>query len=345
MYIPILKSRQQEDSFLKENSNLFNTENIIPLIEIISLRINKKNFEVLELIEHYSTTINGKFFVDFFSFEVEDYIPFDKNKVSFSLSLRDESTYSYYDLLKISTLYNNSIPVISINGGREFILNETYLMELIDKLQNITSSIAIRIQSKYFDDYFNIINNKLRESDYFFYDIGESSIDPLYFNIQDIMNKTGKYKSIILNSPRKRRYFNDKYIDCDYTDLIDNSIRIDYKDYGFDGFGDYAGLKDSLPPERGDGDGSALALLYDNNVNKYFSIINSDKKLGSSGYYYVIEKIIDDYKNKLDPTGQCPAIKYIYETRYLPDKPGNWATWNYITILRTISQIKMSINN
>lgn len=342
MYLPIFKNRDTENRFLRDHKYFFSNNNINPLIEII--QVNKKYSKVEDIINHYNELLESNFFIDFFTFDEKEYHPFKYESVEFSIKLRSESEYNYLELLKSVASFENAIPVISINSGREFILDKNYLENIIIELQRVTSKIAIRIKAKYFDDYFSIIDNKLRETDYFMYDISEDIIEPYILDIFKIQNRNCKSKTIVINSPRKRKVYNNKYPDGKFTHLINNDLKISYSNYGFDGFGDYAGYKDSLPTSGGDGRGAALSLFYVENENKFFSIKNSDNSLGHRGYEYVKNKVLYDYKKFLDPNNDCPAIKYI-EKFNQKGSNGNWATWIYITFLRYISQIKKSTSS
>lgn len=344
MYIPIMKNRMYENKLLRENPGLFYDDKIIPLIEIIYLKIRNKEVGVQEMLEYYENQFNSKFFVDFFTFEEDDYNAVDFEKVFFPLTIRNEDKYKYLDDLLYETVKcNKAIPVVSIKSAREFILFEGYIRKIIRTLQEKKPSIAIRIQPKYLEKYFMIIEEMLRDNDYLMYDINESSIDPLFFDIEMIRYKTGNYKTIILNSPVKSSNYNFHYKDGDYTILIDNSIRVNYNsDYGFDGFGDYAGLKNELPHNGSYEKGSALALFFDDKVNKFFSIVNMDDTKGPSGYDSVLYQVLNKYKEILDHDGVCPALKYINDNLDAKNKTGTWGTWKYITVLRYISQIKKS---
>ena len=119
------------------------------------------------------------------------------------------------------------------------------------------------------------------------------------------------------------------------TNQIDTSARDKYIDYEFSGFGDYCGLKDALPTdEGGNGTGAALALLYVNKINKFYSFCNHDTSEGLSGYNRIIPLILSK-QNILNPSNNCPAMQMIEDLV----STGSWATWNNITITRYIHQI------
>jgi len=343
MYIPILKNRQYENKLLRENSSLFGDQ-IIPLVEVISLVLGRSEKTVEELISVYDSYFNFGYFIDFFTFTGDHYKPFDPNKVKFSIIIRDEGDYNYLkDLLFVAAKSRKAIPVISIKPARDFILSASSINATIKELQKHTHRLAVRIDSDLFETFFETIHPLLRNTDYLLYDIGESSIEPKFFDIEAINQKQKIYQTIVLNSPRLKKLNNGSYKDCEYTRLIDNSIREIYTSKGFNGFGDYAGLKDDLPTNGGSRKGVALGLFYVDGINRFYSIVNSNTEDGPEGHSYVLKKAFSAFQqSELNPTNDCPAYKYMYETLYSKNKPGMWGQWKYITLLRYISQIKKS---
>lgn len=147
--------------------------------------------------------------------------------------------------------------------------------------------------------------------------------------------------SVLLNSPRKAKLQNGEY-DTEITDLINNSVRTQFSEYGFNGFGDYGGLKDKLPEKGGsNGTGHALAILYQNSSNSFYTFVNQDVSLGTKGYKSVINDILA-LESELNPDNDCPIfekIKILQRT----GKPGGWSTWIKYTLIRYLDQIYKSL--
>jgi len=345
MYIPVLKNRLYENKFLRENQYLFDSNNICPMIEIIDLKIGRTACGVEDLITHYDKSIDSKYFIDFFVTTQGEYTNVDFSKVKFSLDNRDESIYNYQELLKSTIKSKLSIPVISIKRQRPFILNGTKIIELITSCQGYKDSIAVRIVAELYDEYSDLINGLLRDNDYLIYDINEETIESRFFDMHKLEEYNANYKKIILHSPRPSKLNNGSYIDGAYTGLIDNSLRDEYFSYDFDGFADYAGLKNVLPSSGGNGRGAALGLFFVDEQNVFFTIKNEDSTEGARGYNYVIDEAYNKYYSKLNPNNNCPAFDYIDNELRSRNKNGAWGQWKYITILRYISQIKQSTNN
>jgi hypothetical protein len=345
MYVPVLKNRQYENKFLRENKLLFYSE-VSPLIEIISLKVGKKRYgEVAELIKMYDDALTCNFFIDFFVFGPDEYKEFDPNQVIFSLGIREETNYEYFDLLKIVAKSKNGVPVISLKTARTFLKNIQLLKIQISDLQKQCRSIAIRLESKVFDDYFDFIHPLLRKNDFLFYDINEEEIQSKYFDIRKMKSVKKDYKLLVQFSSRPRKIKNGSYPDGEFTKLIDNSLRENYQEYGFDGFSDYAGLKNVLPTNGGNGRGAALGLFYVNEKNSFFSIKNKNVDLGVKGHSYVIDQALNKYNLLLNPQNDCPCFDFIANELKIKGASGSWGQWKYITVLRYISQIKKSLQS
>ena len=342
MYIPMYKNRMYENIFLNKYGHLFEHEKIMPYIEVIDLKIGKKEYDEESIVMHYDGLINTKYFIDFFTFLASEYSQIDTTKLKYSLDLRSETPDKYIKRLKSTKVSNKAIPVISIKRGREKLLDVESIKAVIRNLQIEKEEIAVRIEAFLYSKFKDVITSLLRESDYLFYDIMEESTDPFILDLMDFDNDD-KFKKIITSSPRKRDITNASYLESGYTDLIDNHLRKDYKELFFDGSADYSGLKDDLPKAGGGGYGAALAMLYDFKMNSYYTITNKDTKDGSAGYEFVIHELERDLiKKKLRLNDDCLAYQFIKDEFIETGKNGNYAKWNLVTLIRQLSEIKLS---
>ena len=270
MYVPILKNRLYENKFLREHFDLF-SEKITPLIEVITLVFGRSEKSIEEMIQIYDNYFYSPYFIDFFAFSHDEYQQFDSSQVDLSLKIRDEAEFKYFDdLLFEASRSMKAIPVVSIKRARDFILSKSVMISTIQKVQKCTSRMAVRIDSNLLDQFYDTLHPLLRKDDFLLYDIREDTIESKFFDLQAISQKKKDYKTIILNSPRPSKLKNGSYKDCAFTGLIDNSIRETYLTHGFDGYGDYAGLKDVLPTDGGNGKGAALGLFFVDEYNKFY---------------------------------------------------------------------------
>ena len=358
MYVPMFKTKKQELSVSKEMNHCFSSETI-PLYEILTdkykvryktdpktnLEIREKkgkrmmrvketpsNDDIITLDFINNIVDNKKAFIDFFRFTIEKYgkrINVSSAELALKLSRDPES---YKRRVKEVMRYDNLIPTISIKQGFEFGKNE--LQDFLEDLQKQKESIALRITENYLENYGLIIKNQLRETDYLLFDIGEQNPSSKVMEFEELQEMKLRANIIVLNSPRKADLNNGEYIGTGITDLIDNSLRDVLREYGFKGFGDYAGLKDNLSSKGGGRRGAALALLYDYEKNGFYSFLNPDTMQGAGGYLKVRDEILAG-KAFLDPMGNCPAIQKVQNL----ENSGNWGTWINILVTRYIHQM------
>lgn len=361
MYVPMLKTREEELRVAKEMYSCF-SDNMIPLFEIINelykttykrdrngefvyeqhktrkVRVKAEPTEddivTLQSINDY---IDGKLmFIDYFRFSLKKYgknLSFRKAELSFNLN---NDLELYKTKLLETTKYSNMIPVISLKPDCDFPKAE--LAKFVAKLQTETTHIALRITEEWMD-YTKDVIQKLRETDFLLFDVEEQNPELKFMEIQQLVDMQVDCKLILLNSPRKLALKNGEYPEHAQTDLINNCARIVAEDNEFDGYGDYCGLKDAMPTNDGsNGTGAALALMYDYKQNVFYSYCNHDTSLGMVGYNTVIPLIKAD-EPILNPEGDCPG----YEKIHSLSGTGNWNTWHNINAKRYIHQTYKNI--
>lgn len=359
IYVPMLKTRRQELSVSREMNNYF-SDNMIPLFEILSDKYEtkykidptthsfiyelkgKRKMRVKEIhtdsdiitLDFINELINKKkAFIDYFRFSIQKYgknIDIKRTDLAWKLS---KDSILYKKRLKEVSKYSNLIPVVSIKP--EFTFGKNELEKFLLELQSENEIIGLRITEEYLEQYSELIKNILRCKDFLLFDIGEQNPTSKIMELEEITKLEINAKTILLNSPRKASVRNGEYEKYGSTVLIDNSARDMFCDYGFKGFGDYCGLKDTLPSNNeSNGTGAALALLYQYKKNEFISFLNPDTSQGMSGYYKLIPLILSK-KDILDPLNNCPAIRKIETLK----GSGNWSTWHNITITRYIHQV------
>ncbi|WP_342476868.1 hypothetical protein NYE24_24300 [Paenibacillus sp. FSL H7-0350] len=362
-----MKNRDEELRVVKGMSNYFG-ELIIPVLEIIrdeyfvryrtdevtgefifekkpglknktKIKLDPREEDIITLAE-IQKRLNGKrAFIDFFRFNDNEY----DNKVfkGMELSFKLSRDYAYYKhrIYGIAE-YENLIPVISIKNGFKVSAHE--LEKMINDLREGNSSIAIRITDNYLEDYAELFEESLTRSDYLMLDIRSQHVDSKFIELEEFQELETDAVKILLNSPRLRSHKNGEYENLLFTSKIDNKVAIIYKDYGFQGFGDFGGLKDDLPVDSGgNGKGAALGLTFVKEENAFYSVVNHDTNMGVGGYKYVRSEILKRL-DILDKEDNCVAIKRIKD---MQGKYGNWATWNNLTLTRYIhQQAKSSIS-
>lgn len=359
IYVPILKTRKQEYIIAKDMVDCFN-DNIIPMFEIITekyetkyliddvtgkykyrqqgnrkMRIKKTptDDDIITLDNICDLLNNKRVFIDYFRFSRKKYgnnVDLSKAELSWDIS-NDYNLYKYK--VKSITKYGNMIPVISVKNT--FDIKKGELRDFIKELQYISKSIALRITEEWLEVYKDIISELLREQDFFLFDIEEQEPESKFMEIDEINDLEVKARIILINSPRKSSIRNGEYPENGTTDLINNSAKIIALENSLNGYGDYCGLKDTMPLTGGsNGTGAALALFYNITENIFYSFCNHDTSLGTTGYFDLISKIFE-VQSYLDETNDCPGIKKVLEL-YNRHSSGNWNTWHYINAVRYI---------
>ena len=364
MYIVMMKTRPEEFRVSTAMNQYFG-DKIIPLFEILKdeyedhykidsitgefvyeipegqnrrrkILLERKPEDLITL-EMINKRIAGKkAFIDFYRYDSSLPSNIKPSYALLPLQLRSFSQYRKR-LLEVSE-YTNFIPVISIKNNSD--LKHDEVLTLITDLKKVkmSSPIAVRVDGRKFDEYKHTLKQVLDIQDYFFLDIGTMALQSMAIQIQEISTTDILGTKVLLNSPRKSSSIsNAEYEEEDYTELISCEVNTNYKTFGFQGFGDYGGLKNDFPIKGGPTKACALALLFDEKENKYMSFMNPDNILGLGGYEDVVRRILKR-KQEFDPNEDCPAIKTISNFGQHGLKNGNWASWNGITLKRTIHQ-------
>lgn len=355
MFIPILKFRSSEMRAAKAVVDMLSYD-IVPLFEVfkdtyktryevdaltgefktkmssngrkmrIKAQPNDDDINTLDLI---NDSINGKkAFVDFLRVNENKYKNFDINEVSLGINLRN---FDYYRERVIQiTNYSNFIPVISIQNAFENNLQQ--MQALYDELYRLTENIAVRITADCYEQYISLLKN-LKESDYILFDIEETDVRGLKYDIKDFIDHSFKAKLIILNSSRPRDYYNKDFEVEGKTNLIKTDVIKSFKELGFVGFGDYCGCRDVLPSAGVAIKGAALSLLYNFSDNAFWVNTNKDTSLGALGFRDIKPRVMAQ-KHYLDPDDSCLAYKKLSSVDI-----GSYATWIEICIIRYINQL------
>lgn len=358
IYIPMLKTRREEYAILSNMVDCFSNQ-IIPLVEVIADKYKvryktnpetgeyvyrvteKRRLKIIETptnqdcitLSNINDILNGrKVFVEYFRFSNKVYgnnVDISRAELSWRISNNVEL---YKSKTKEITTYPNMIPVISIKSG--FGMSKNELAMFVTDIQGKCDSMALRITEEWIDEYKGIINAQLRTNDYLLLDVLEQNPEHKFMEIEEIIDIGSKANLVLLNSPRKRETKNSDFPMHGFTNLIENSARNIAASYEINGYGDYCGLKDTMPLNDGsNGTGAALALLYDYKKNAFYSYCNHNTSLGTKGYKAVVQAIKND-QTILDPQNDCPAYNKIKTMT----GNGNWSTWHNICATRYIYQ-------
>ncbi len=280
-----------------------------------------------------SSKINGKkMFADFFRYHIDEYHSKNVKTSALNLSRRLLDDEYYVKRIKGCLEFENIIPVISLKP--KLCLSKEKIEELIEVAHNNGKMIAIRIETGLLDTYKDMLEGLWKE-DYLLVDIRHNYIDSKIMELEDLQGYDIDAKKILLNSPKDEVLYNTQYEEDGLTELIDNSARERYQEFGLDGYGDYAGVADKLPLRSGGITGSATILMYRYDVNQFEVFRNPDSSLGMNGYIKVYEDVMRA-ENRLNIDKDCIAYEVLHKSQ---KSIRSWGFWAGICITRYIHQI------
>lgn len=292
-------------------------------------------------LDNISDAFAGKkVLVDFFRCYMPKYKGADPSKCKLVLKMSNDLAF-YEEAVKRLADYRDLIPVISVIDELSN-LSPKSLEALILELRKTSSNKPVAIRISTYEGYEHILSDLLGPDDYLIYDINETPPASRIEEFDELADLHIAAHSVLLCSPRKRDDGNKVYEDgC----FIDNSHIRDFSEYGFEGVGDYAGLRDSLPPRPGAGaTGRALALFYDGSSNTFKRYINPDVKKGQSGYDDVVKQILADRGELERRAGECAVLSEIAD-HAAAGNYGGWQTWIVYTVVRYVQQLYLAHGN
>lgn len=342
MYIPILKNRTIEMKVLEEIVGFLIPNKTIPLIEIVQqfARSNSKQDYVEEISNIFKGKTNRVFIDIVRSLPVKSTTEPVRD---FLLKVNRIPNFAVDQLIKFREM-KNAIPVLSYNS-QDF--NEKVYLNEVELLRKSFSSLAFRITSNSFKEVFPLVVDKVTNHDFILLDIESAShsnpaLKVQYRQIKNLKKIKG-VSTIILNDPRSSEITNKSLIDGEPILEIDNSLMETYNltHYGFDGFGDYAGITSALPSSGGT---ISPAGIYYSKENNFF-IGYKGRKPELSEFDYIAKKITESVYWKefnMEHHNECPGCQTILRIVNKEESGRNQAKWKGITMLHYIYTVNES---
>lgn len=371
MYVPIIKNKNTEIKILTENLPDFG-DKIIPLVEIVSFQKKKKyslkdgkrfkikdkygenHFAVegydditLETIKNMSSL--SSIFVQYFRYDFDQYSPQMDQDVRDVAYKNGQDIQAYLESTEKLFEIENVIPVIIIkpfvNNGTN--LDEFYKFIYDMKQQEKTLGLRIDIRMiRKFETKINSILALMSESDYVFYDFLERQIAKR--DLRNISFASISCDKVLLHSYRRRDRSNFEYSVGEHETDFDTSYFSTYSSSGFDGFGDYIGLPDTVPYSNMRAKYST-AFLYDLDENKYISFrspqtgnINAYTGRGGEPDFPQLKAMVLSSTRIISKNQfiNCPAIEYI---NIRLTNGGYFPQWKIVTVKCHINAMKIKM--
>lgn len=367
MYVIDIKNRQSEFAAMKilQEKGLLRSD-MIPLVEVIQEKLTYDDKidpftgeivreekickggriihrAIKDMSSPHDVTLekvvqlfpNRPVLVDYFRCDLNRY-RYKPDKIPLVIQLNRDLGLYKTKVLGIAA-YPNLIPVITVKRDIDA-LKPGEVVALAGQLRadNPAQQIAIRIDD--LGGYESAVKQVLRADDFLLYDFNEQPIRSKPIECMQLRRLNLPAQLIALCSPRARSAAGRDFPNGDYANIINNVHLDTFANYGFQGVGDYGGLRDKLP-EGGTNKGRALAVLYDGSRNEFKTFVNDDYDRGPSGYQDIIPDILADAT--LNPKGNCVALGIVAE-KYAQGTQSTFAEWIKYTLIRYIQQLSES---
>ncbi len=235
-YVPVLRYRQEERKSLRSVSL---TSKTVPLIEIVTQTVKGKT--VFQQFHEDFPFIAPTVFVDF-----PTYIPM-KNGTKQEVATFLRPLVSNH-LLRVPHFMSlkglNIIPVVTYNPQLS-----SYVKTIVNEasqLRPVFSKLAFRIFINHATYALAEIQTIIKQGDVIILDIGETphtspALQKLYNDINALKDRG--VETVLIRSAILVSVTNTSLISGQIIAVADNSLLTSYSSYGFNAFGDYAGLK------------------------------------------------------------------------------------------------------
>ncbi|MDE8702829.1 hypothetical protein PZH32_07600 [Adlercreutzia equolifaciens] len=342
VYVPIVKNWDSEMRALREltSKGILPRPGIMPLVRIVEEDASPSKrcwYKSPASLNSFFTSSTA--FVDYHRCDLSEFKQLDVSKLGRVRELSDDPR-SYLASLEKLARFEHLVPVVSICSG---VINppDEEVASFIDRMHSAYPGKPVGFCIDKDPRGYPASVSRLTGSDYFFFDIGEKPLKSQAIQFEKLRSAKVAACSILLNSPRKRSVNNKEYEERGYTSLIDNRVRTDFWIHGFDGFGDYAGLRNDLKLNiKNGGKACATIFIYCDDVNRFRVYMNPDSSKGMRGLMSVCKALEDDL-DVLDPRRDCVALGQ-FRAAWPNGNAGNFATWVTRTVIRYIQQIAQS---
>lgn len=268
-YVPVLRYRREERGALR---TLNISDKTMPLIEIMKERAGQ--FKKGDFTETYLRDFEEykyPFIVDFpIYFHVTNSTTQNIREFLRKLKQRPSDRLDYF--LQLSS-NKNVIPSISYNIEDKYIKNSYVKDALV--LRNSFSRLAFRIfETPDYDSVMRDIEKVIQKNDILLYDIDDAPhsqnfLLTRYEHIKELKNKVG-FETVLIRSAIGKSIVFNRLQDDRPVLSADNSLLTEYSKYGFDAFGDFAGIrKDTNITDGGPEEASPGFLFYSWHINSY----------------------------------------------------------------------------
>ncbi|MBO8163907.1 MAG: hypothetical protein H0Z34_09365 [Brevibacillus sp.] len=324
-YVPVLRYRQEEKMALM---SVRLSRKIMPLIEIVKEkpRANQKeNFQDLYRLEF--SKIEIPFMVDFPMYLEIKYTNSQTRNFLGQIYTNPAKRIEYFYQLVGNP---NLIPVVSYNPDFPYDLGALIKSEA-SNLRKKFNRLAFRVFFNGFNEAIDEIKNLIHQKDILIFDLDtaphNNNIFSKHYATINQLRKKFNLVTVIVRSALNMDITNVGLVNGQPVTQADNSLLIKYRDYDFDAFGDFAGIKKDLLSEGGTI--SPGVIYYSGERNCYYGF-NSKLKTLESFETVILPSILNSevWKRLSDEHKKncpgCRAIENIAQGKESGKHQGKW---------------------
>ncbi|MFZ5897994.1 MAG: beta family protein [Bacillota bacterium] len=334
-YIPVLRFRQEERMALTQISL---TSKSLPMIEVLKEKPHASmNGTFSELAERLFGSLKFPVILDFpMAYRVRSSTPAEIGNFLRPIQTNQQQRLNRYSQLKN---IKNIIPVVSYNPSIKK-LNPKEISSTASSLRKHFDTLAFRFYFDHFTDALSGASSVVSPGDILILDLDQAAhtspvFGPLYQSISEL-KKVKQFRSVVIRSAINADIFNNQLIDDMPIASADNSLRDAFSAYGFDAFGDYAGIKrDEI---RKGGTISPGVIFYSWHDNVYVGYRGIQHDLDSFANVIVPNLLKSRYWRLYSKAhrNSCPGCKVILNIAAGNDTGANQAKWKRIAIMHYI---------
>lgn len=330
-YVPVVRYRQEERAALKQ---LALSSKIMPLIEIVTEKPHssmKKPFSELYAAEFAS--FEGPFMVD-----LPTHLRLSRstshNVRNFLLPLKRDRTLVVGRLLDLAGV-QGLIPVLSYDPQTQY-AHGTLVSEA-QALKSRFSRLAFRVFAEATSSLLDELKSVATVNDIAVLDIGvtphgNQRLEPLYERFR-ALKATTSCSLVIVRSALSPQLTNIGLVDGQPIVNADDSLRDTYPTYGFDAFGDFAGIKkDAL---RRGGSVSPGVIYYFRDGGMYVGYRGREGNVSEFASHIVPNLTQSEHWRLMSRRhkASCPGCRYIQDVLAGTESGRSQGMWKRVSMM------------
>ena len=330
-YVPVVRYRQEERAALKR---LTLSSKTMPLIEIVTEKPRsnmKKPFA--ELYAKDLAFLKGPFMVD-----LPTHLPLSRstkhNVRDFLLPLKRDRALVVGRLLDLAGI-EGLVPVLSYDPVTPY--TRGTLVSEAQTLKARFSRLAYRVFSEATNSFLSDLESVAGSDDIVILDInvlphGSRRLKPLYRRLRSLKAATG-CSLVVVRSALSPQLTNVGLVDGQPIIDADDSLRNMYPTYGFDAFGDFAGIKKDVLREGGTVSPGVVYYFWDGGM--YVGYKGREPKVSEFACHIVPNLTQSEHWRRMPPRHRalCPGCRYVQDVLAGTESGRGQGMWKRVSMM------------